>query len=114
MSLRSAGCSNLEAPVLAARAQDSPGFSSNVGIKHPSEDRLCLVFSEELQQRWGSTDGVELIECLIREAKEPITNHKYSRDSNSKSYKEFAPGELKFIKDTLTVSDHRPNAQPSA
>lgn len=99
-------CRNLEAPVLAARPFGSPGLSSNAGIRHPSEDRLCLVFSEELQRRWHSSDGVELVESLLREAEEPITNRRYSRDSNSKSYKEFTPGELQFIKDTLTDSNH--------
>jgi hypothetical protein len=75
-------------------------YLSRVGAKTP--DRINLIYTDlpialsTLQQRWGSTDGVELIECLIREANG------------------FAPGDLKFIKDTLTVSDHRPNAQPSA
>ena len=50
-------CSNLEAPVLAARAQDSPGFSSNVGIKHLQRTDFALS-----SRRNYSSDGAQLME----------------------------------------------------
>lgn len=98
-------CPMLRAPVLAARKVGSIGFSHAVGFKHPSNDQLCLVFSQEFQQKGDSSDAESLLKVLIDDAEEPIKNKTYSRDPNSKTYKEFAEGELKFIREIFAITN---------
>jgi hypothetical protein len=99
-------CSTLGAPVLAATPAP-PKFTSKVGFRHPSQDWLCVVFGEELQRHWRSSDADELAEKLIWDANEAIVERKYSRDSKSNTYREFEKWEKRFIEQTIMVSDRR-------
>jgi len=98
-------CPMLQAPVFAARSVASIGFSHGVGITHPTDNQLCLVFSEELQRKGNSSNVESLVRFLVHDAEEPIKNGTYSRNPNSKTYEEFGPGELKFIRDTFEITN---------
>jgi hypothetical protein len=93
-------CSSLRAPVLAATPAPRK-FNSKVGYQHPSHDWLCVVFGEQLQDRWNSSDADELARELIGDANEAVRDRKYSRDALSQSYREFAPWEIRFIEQTV-------------
>lgn len=93
-------CSSLGAPVLAA-ARALSGSTSKVGFKRPSKDELCLIFGDDLQRHGNLWNSRSLVEELVDDTKEPIEGRRYSRDSQSQSYRVFEPWETKFIEETI-------------
>jgi hypothetical protein len=76
-------------------------FTSIVGFNHPTKNELCVVFGEELQRHWNLWDANSLMKELIYDAEEAIKDRKYSRESTSNSYREFAAWEIAFIQENI-------------
>ncbi len=95
-----AWCSSLGTPILTAATAPSP-FQPQVGFRYPSSEIMSLVFGLDLQNRWNSSNGNDLLESLLDDAEVAIHDRTYSRDPTSKTYKPFQPWEKRFIEETI-------------
>ena len=75
--------------------------TSKVGFARPLGKDRCVIFGDQLQQHWNLYDAQSLLDELIDDARDAITDGKYSRDAKAKTYRPFEPWEVSFIKEEL-------------
>jgi hypothetical protein len=98
-------CRDIGAPVLNLWPVNSPYIGSSGVILRPSGTGASVFFGENLQGRWNSEDGAELLNLLLQDAAGPVSAGKFSR--RPFEYEDFPIGEIEYINCTI-IHPNRP------